>query len=159
MMNYDVEKLINRAMDLEGIDKDKVIKIMADGLRDKEPEKKVYEKLYREIYDGRLSDDCCIKLVESLYQGDEKGQKWSIEDAKSVASHLDIDFDKTIYTLREFWAAMHIQYYDMYCPLKKSGVNLEPSAWGRLGDFYFTADDEPADKIVDYFFWRMDKED
>ena len=154
-MNFDIEDLIEKSMDIGGVDKKKVIKIMVEGVKSKCAEEDTYEKLYREIYGNVLQPAECEELIASLYQGEEKGAKWSLDDAKTVANKLDFDFDKKPYTPEEFRAAMHIKYYDNAVPLKRSGVTLENTGWGRLGDFYFTGDDEKEGKIVDYFFDRM----
>lgn len=153
--DFDVEKLIDEAMNVDGVDKKKVIKIMADSMRHKEDEKKTYEKLHKEIYKNILLPDECDVLIDSLYQGDERGARWTLEDTNSVASKLDIDFSEKPYTPEMFRAAMHIKYYDDAYPLKKSGVTLENTGWGRMADFFFCADDEKQDRLVDYFFDRM----
>ena len=40
-------------------------------------------------------------------------------------------------------------------PLKKSGKDMSATDWGRMADFYFTADDEDGSRLVDYYFQKM----
>lgn len=72
-----------------------------------------------------------------------------------VASKLDIRFDEAPFTPEMFRAAIHIQYYDCAVPLKKSGKDMSATDWGRMADFYFTADDEDGSRLVDYYFQKM----
>lgn len=156
---FDVSKLIYEGMHLDGVDKDKVIEIMVHGMREKESEKEVYMKLYKEIHGNTLTDENCIELVSMLYQGEERGQRWTLEETNEVARSHDFVFEEKGYTPREFWAAMHIQYYDVNPPLKKCSKSLEAKDWGWFADFYFTGDDEPGSRLVDYYFWRVKKQD
>ena len=32
---------------------------------------------------------------------------------------------------------------------------MSASDWGRMADFYFTADDEDGSRLVDYYFQKM----
>lgn len=154
----EIVKLIEDAMKQEGIDRKKIIEIMAHALRDGKKEEEAYEKVYREVHGMHLGAEECEALIDMLHQGDEHGAKWSMDDVKSVADKLDYDFDEKPYSPEELRAAMHIAYYDSAVPLKKSGVSLEGTGWGRMGDFYFTADDEKPGRLVDYYFDKMKKD-
>lgn len=150
----DIEELIEDAMEIPGVDKKKIIEIMAHGLREGKNEKETYEKVYRNIYGNHLAPEECNELIEMLYQGEEHGPKWTLDEVKNVASRLDYDFSKKPYTPEELRAAMHIKYYDAATPLRKSGVALENTGWGRMGDFFFTAEDEKPGALVDYYFYK-----
>ena len=152
-MMWDIEDLVEKAMKEEGVDRKAIVEIMAKALRDRVGIEEAYKKIYCKVYKNILIPEMCDDLISRLYQGDEKGAKWSLEEVKSVASRLDYDFSKKPYTPEMLRAAMHIMYYDTATPLKKSGVSLDnPSMWGRLGDFFFTADDEKENRLVMYYF-------
>ena len=154
-MNLDIEILAEDAMCEEGVDRKKVMAILAKGLRNKMPEIDVYEEVYREVYGDELTPEKCDELIACLHQGEEHGAKWSLGDTNGVASKLDIRFDEAPYTPEMFRTAIHIQYYDCACPLKKSGKDMSATDWGRMADFYFTADDEDGSRLVDYYFQKM----
>lgn len=154
-MMLDIEELAEDAMKEEGVDRKKVMAILAKGLRNKMDEMSVYESIYREVYGCELTPEKCDQLISMLHQGEEKGAKWSLSDTNSVAAKLDYNFDEKPYTPEEFRAAMHIRYYDMAFPLKKSGKDMSPTDWGRQADFFFTAEDEKPSVLVDYFFNKI----
>lgn len=155
-MNFDIEELVEKAMKEENVDRKAVIEIMAKCLRNKVGIAEAYKQIYMHVYKDVLIPEFCEDLIKSLYQGDEHGAKWSLDDVRSVSSRLDYDFSKKPYTPEMLRAAMHIMYYDTAMPLKKSGVSLDnPSMWGRMGDFFFTADDEKPNRLVEYFFEKM----
>lgn len=151
----DIEILADDAMREEGVDRKKVMAILAKGLRNKLPEIDVYEEVYREVYGDELTPEKCDELIAMLYQGDEHGAKWTLEDTNNVASKLDIRFDSVKFTPEMFRTAIHIQYYDCAVPLKESGKDMSATDWGRMGKFYFTADDEEGSRLVDYYFQKM----
>lgn len=151
----DIEVLAEDAMREDGVDRKKVMAILAKGLRNKMPEIDVYEEVYREVYGDELTPEKCEELIAMLYQGEEHGAKWSLGDTNGVASKLDIRFDEKPYTPEMFRAAMHVKYYDNAVPLKKSGKEMSNTDWGRMGDFYFTAEDEEKSCLVDYYFQKM----
>lgn len=155
MMN--IEDIVEKSMEGTEAERRKVLKIMAKGLRDKIDECDVYERIYRELYGNTLQPDECEELIESLHQGEEHGEKWSLEATNGVASKLDIDFEEKPYTEQEFRAAMHIQYYECAIPMKKNGFSLEGTGWGRMGDFYFMSENAAKDKLVTCFFEKMKK--
>ena len=39
--------------------------------------------------------------------------------------------------------------------IKESGKEMSNTDWGRMGKFYFKADDEDASRLVDYYFQKM----
>lgn len=88
----------------------------------------IYKKLYCYLFDGHLDAQECIELVSHLGE-----QIWTMEETNSVARRLGIS---TSCTSEEFWAAMHIQYYSIYQPLKDSNVSLDSLVYGRLADHY-----------------------
>lgn len=154
-MMWDIEDLVEKAMKEENVDRKAVVEIMVKCLRNKVGIAEAYKQIYKKVYGDVLIPDLCNELIFSLYQGEEKGVKWSLEDVKSVASKLDYEFSKKPYTPEMLRAAMHVMYYDTATPLKKSGVSIDnPSMWCRLGDFYFTADDEKTGRLVKYYFDR-----
>jgi len=152
---FNIEDLIEDSMNEPNVDKKKVIEILSKGLRGKFDECEVYEAIYREIYKNELIPEKCEELIKHLHQAEEHGSKWSLAETNNVASRLDFNFNEKPYTPEEFRTAMHIQYYDIACPMKKAGKEMSPSDWGRLADFYFMADDEPKTKLVDFYFWKM----
>lgn len=147
----NIEELIDGAMSLpeEKVDKRKVIKILADSIRHNCNEHDTYIKIYKEIYGNELIPKLCSELVNSF----NNDVKWTIDDTNSVANKLDYDFNTKPYTQAEFNVAMHKSYHDHCIPLKKSGKSMDPVDWGRLADYYFTADGEPRSKLVDFYFW------
>ena len=151
----DIETLAEDAMREEGVDRKKVMAILAKGLRNKMSEIDVYEEVYREVYGDELTPEKCDELIAMLYQGEEHGAKWSLGDTNGVASKLDIRFGEAPFTPEMFCTAMHIMYYDCAVPLKKSGKDMGVTDWGRMADFYFTADDEDSSRLVDYYFQKM----
>ncbi len=42
------------------------------------------------------------------------------------------------YTFDEFRTVMIKEYYEHNIPLRRTNVALDPSAWGRMADYYFT---------------------
>lgn len=154
-MMLDIEILADDAMREEGVDRKKVMAILAKGLRNKMPEVDVYEEVYREVYGDELTPEKCDQLIDMLYQGEEHGAKWSLEDTNNVASKLDIRFEQMPFTPEMFRAAMHIQYYDCAVPLKECGKDMSNTDWGRMAKFYFMAEDEDGSRLVDYYFQKI----
>ena len=94
----DIEVLAEDAMREDGVDRKKVMAILAKGLRNKMPEIDVYEEVYREVYGDELTPEKCDELIACLHQGEEHGAKWSLGDTNGVASKLDIRFDEAPFT-------------------------------------------------------------
>jgi hypothetical protein len=153
IMDWNIRTLIEKAMNIATVDKDKVIDIMVDSIKYKFCEKDTFEKIYREVYCNTLLDEHCDHLIGMLYNSDKTGAIWSIEDTNEVAKKLDYDFDEKPYTPAEFRAAMHIKYYENQTPLRKSGINLENTTWGKMADYYLTTDKDS--KLVDHYFYLL----
>ena len=73
-MNLDIEILAEDAMREDGVDRKKVMAILAKGLRNKMPEIDVYEEVYREVYGDELTPEKCEELIACLHQGEEHGR-------------------------------------------------------------------------------------
>ena len=90
-------------------------------------------------------------MISMLGNEAESGSKWSIEEAKEVAKKLDYDLNNKPYTLDEFRTVVIKEYYEHNIPLRRSNVALEPSAWGRMADYYFTGRNQKGKLVDDYF--------
>lgn len=145
----EVSKIIENILDCENADRKKIIKILSKGIELKCDEKEVCETLYRECYGDTLIPEMCEELISKMNNIERSGSIWTIEDTNNVAKKLDIIFEAKPYTPEEFRAAMTMEYYEHNIPLKKSGVSLEPTGWGRMADYTLT---KCPSKLVDYYF-------
>lgn len=145
----DICNLIERILNNDSTDKNKVIKLLGNGIKSNCCEEDVCENIYREIYDDELIPELCEELIDNMSNEDKNGSIWSLDETNNVAKKLDIEFDSKPYTPEEFRTVMTMEYYEHNTPLKKSGVNLEPTGWGRLADYALSK--EPS-KLVNYYF-------
>lgn len=145
----DISKIIEDVLECESVDRKKIIKLLTKDIRLKVDEGKVCEELYRECYKNTLVPELCEELISKMKNEERTGAIWTIEDTNSVAKKLDIVFESKLYTPEEFRTAMTMEYYEHNIPLKKSGVSLEPTGWGRLADYSLT---KCPSKLVDYYF-------
>lgn len=146
----NLHKLVADAMSSEKIDKNVIAMILTEGIANKENECCVTEKVYRATY-NYLLPELCEELISGFSNEEKAGSIWSIEDTNNVARKLEIDFSTKPYTPSEFRAAMHMKYYEHNIPLKKSGVTLDPTGWGRLAEYCLN---KKPKKLIDYYFCK-----
>lgn len=145
----EISKIIEDILDCETVDRKKVIKILSKGIELKCNEKDVCESLYRECYGNTLIPSMCEELISEMKNIESSGSIWTLEETNNVAKKLDIVFETKPYTPEEFRTVMIMEYYEHSIPLKKSGVSLEPTGWGRMADYALT---NCPSKLVDYYF-------
>lgn len=131
----------------EKVDKLKIIKALSKGIDNNKCECEIFEMIYRDIYGNKLVPKLCDKLIDCLENSEHSGSIWSLEETNSVAKKLDIDFNS--FSPEEFRAMMTIEYYEHNIPLKKSNVELEATAWGRMADYKLKI--RPDYLIVSFF--------
>lgn len=146
---FDIKEIIESGIN-DGIDKTKLLTIIADSIDDGNSKVQTYEKLYYEIYGDTLCDMFCMKLVDNMHNDMEHGRKWTIEQTNDIARKIGITFNSDDYSHYEFWAAMHKEYYCHGNSLKESNID-DPSLFGKFADDYLSSD--PKGKLVKYFFW------
>jgi hypothetical protein len=152
-MEWDIRNLVEKAMNIATVDRDKVIDLMVDSIKCRACEKDTFEKIYREVYCDTLMDEHCDHLVGMLYNSEKSGAVWTLEETNDVAKKLGYEYDSKPYTPAEFRVAMHIKYYENQIPLRKSGINLDATTWGKLADYYLTTD--AGSKLVDFYFYLL----
>lgn len=144
----EIDLLIEEIMDNPSLDKKKIIKLLSNGIKTGKTECELCEAIYREAY-SHLSDVMCEELISKMSNENRSGNIWSDEEVKNAAKRLDFDFEEKCYTPEELKAAMTMEYYNLYTPLKKSGVSLEPTGWARIGDYILTNNPK---KLIDCYF-------
>ena len=144
----DLELLIEDIMSEPGLDRKKIIKLLSNGIKAGKSECELCEEIYRESY-SHLTPVLCEELISKMSNENRSGNIWSIEDVNSVAKKLDIEFSDKNYTPEELRTAMTMEYYELYTPLKKSGVSLEPTGWARIADYALT---KHPKKLIDCYF-------
>ena len=144
-----ISNIIEDILNCDTTDKKEIIKFLSKCIEAKRNEDEVCETLYRKCYGDTLIPDLCEELISEMENSERSGSIWSLDDTNNVAKKLDIIFDSVPYTPEEFRAVMTMEYYEHSIPLKKSGVNLEPTGWGRLADYSLTKN---PSKLVDYYF-------
>jgi hypothetical protein len=155
-MGLSLKHLINTIID-NGAESTKNVVLckLANGIKEEKDEKTVCKEIYSEVYGSTLIPELCEELIDTLHQGSEHGSKWTKADCESIANKLGYRIDSKPYSVHEFRAAMHICYYMMNVPLKESGINMDPTSWGRCANFYFTSDDAFKDKLVGLYFSKV----
>lgn len=151
-MEFSLAELIEDSMKVENVDKRKVIKILTDYIKSGCDEKEIYECVYKEVYKDTLLPEMCEEWISMMGNEEHSGAKWNLEETNAVARRLDYNFAEKPYSPEEFRLMMTKEYYAHSIPLKRSGVNLEPSGWGRIADYYFITDDKAKCDLVDKFF-------
>ena len=145
----DICNLIDEIINNDSTDSKKIVKILSKGVKYHCSEDEICENVYREIYGDELIPSLCEELIEDMSNEERSGAIWTLEDTNNVAKKLDIEFSTKPYTPEEFRTVMTMEYYEHNVPLKKSGVNLEPTGWGRLADYSLVS---CPSKLVDYYF-------
>lgn len=130
---FNVKELIDIGI-RDGKDSSTLLSLLADSVDNEETKIEAFEHLYSEIYGNTLCDKFCCILVESMYNENEKGRKWTIEQTNDVARKIGVVFNDD-YTQAEFNAAMNMMYYDYSIPLSESGIT-EPAIYGKMADAY-----------------------
>lgn len=153
-MEFDIGNLIENSMEIPGVDRKKVVRILSDGIKNKCDEMCIFKCLYKEIYKGKLLPELCDKWISIMGNEESSGPKWTLEDTNSVIKRLGYDPYERGYTPEEFRTVMTMEYYEHNPPLKKSNVTLEPTGWGRIADHWLTHN--PKGKLVDDFFWTVE---
>ena len=154
---YEIKELILAGIN-DGKDKTKLLNILAESIDEENSKIKTFEKLYYEVYENKLCDSFCIKMVEEMHHDNESGKKWSIDQTNEIARKIGISFSSDSYSQYEFWAVMHMMYYDYHTSIEESGIN-EPSIYGKLADDYLDDEDSPKGKLVNYFFFVEQNKD
>lgn len=155
-MTLNIKKLIEAGIK-DGKDTEKMLQTVATKIDSENSRVEIFEGLYKDIYGNHLCDDFCVEMVAHMKHGNEGGQKWTLEETNSAARKVDITFSgkEEDYTEREFWAAMHMMYYDYGNVLTESGVQADASLYAKLADAYLADEDAPEGKLSDYFFFTM----
>lgn len=155
-MNLNLKKLIETSIKDEK-NSEKILKIIASKIDMEDSRTELFEELYTNIYGTHLCDDFCIDLVNLMHHDSEKGQKWTLEETNEIAKKVDISFSgkEEDYTEREFWAAMHMMYYDYKNVFLESHIEIEPVLFAKLADSYLADEDAPLGKLSNYFFFLI----
>ena len=148
---FEIKDLIMAGIN-DGKDKTKLLNILAESIDEENSKIKTFEKLYYEVYETKLCDSYCVKLVEEMHHDGITGKKWTIDQTNDVARKLGISFSSDTYSQYEFWAVMHMMYYDYHKTLEESGIS-DASIYGKLADDYLDDEDAPKGKLVNYFFF------
>lgn len=78
-----------------------------------------------------------VKLINSYFRFADKSK---IEELKK----------KVLFSDRQ------LKIFELYYVQGKDcGKDMSATDWGRMADFYFTADDEDGSRLVDYYFQKM----
>jgi hypothetical protein len=141
-----LNKIVEKVLNCETTDKDEIIKLLSKCIEEDNSECEVCEMLYRKCYGNTLIPELCEEIISKI---NTDGTSWNLEDTNGVARKLDIDFDTVTYSPEEFRTAMIMEHNNHYVPLKKSGVNLEATGWGRMADYSLT---KCPSKLVDCYF-------
>lgn len=152
-MDCRIEGLVMRASALPDVDFKMIAQVISEDTDKGYCKEMIYKDLYKKIYKNHLQYEECEEFIDSLQEKEKKGSIWSIEETNSVAKKLEYDFMRKSYSKDEFRTAMHLYYYELYYPLKESGVTLESTTYGRLADSYFDYDG----KLIDCYFEKMCK--
>ena len=148
---FEIKDLITSGI-ADGKDKDKLLNILAESVDDEDSKIKTFEKLYHEVYEKKLCDTYCVKMVDGMHNGTESGKKWTLDQTNEIARKLGITFTPNTYSQYEFWATMHMQYYDYHKTLEESGIT-DAAVFGKMADDYLDDEDAPDGKLVNYFFF------
>ena len=152
---FEIKELIETGL-RKGSNAETILTIISNNIDKKVDTIDMYENLYHEIHGSHLCDDFCIKFVELMHNGLEKGKKWSIDQTNEIARKVGISFDDE-YTQYEFWCVMHMMYYKYSEVLKESGIT-DVSVFGKMADAYFVAPFMPKGHLVsDFFFIERNK--
>lgn len=147
----DIKKLIENGID-DGVNEKKLLLLLADCINSECTKLESFERIYKEVYGSTLCDTFCIKLVDGMFDRDGKGKRWTLDQTNDIARKLGISFSDNEYTQYEFWAAMHMMYYDYSLSLVESNVT-DPIIYGKLADNYLDDMDAPKGKLANYFFF------
>lgn len=150
---FVIKELIESAKQ-KGIDSNKILTILTNDIDEKKTHMETFEHIYKEIHGLHLCDKYCIKMVDDMFNEVEKGQKWTIEQTNEIARKINITFSSSPndYTQHEFWATMHMMYYDYNSSLKESGIE-DINLFGKMADSYLDDPDAPSGKLMNYFFF------
>lgn len=154
---FEIKELIMAGIN-DGKDKSKLLNILAESIDEEKSKIKTFEKLYYEVYAHKLCDSYCVKLVEEMHHGSESGKKWTLDQTNDVARKLGITFSTDTYSQYEFWAVMHMMYYDYHNTLEESGIS-DPATFGKMADDFLDDEDAPKGKLVNYFFFIEQNKD
>lgn len=139
----------------DGKDSKKMLQIISNNFNGFNVPIELFEDLYKEVYGCHLSDFLCEKMVHSMTHNGIKGEKWSIEQTNDVARKVGISFSTSDndYSCYEFWATMHMMYYDYGHILEEQGINADAILFAKLADAYLDDEDSYPGKLVNYFFF------
>ena len=156
---FDIKELIEIGLS-DGKDPKKLLSIMAESIDDEDSKIEIFEHLYTDIYGHHLCNKFCMKMVEEMYNNTEKGQKWTVEQTNDLARKIGISFNNSDndYSQYEFWCTVHMMYYDYSTSLEESGINANDiSVFGKMADSYLDDIDSYPGKLVNYFFFLVNK--
>lgn len=153
-MKFNLKQLIETGIK-DGKNTEKMLHILADKIDSEGTKAEIFEELYADVYGSHLCDNFCVEMVEQMKHGEECGQKWTLEETNAAARKVDITFSgkEEDYTEREFWAAMHMMYYDYATVLAESHVEADTVLFAKLADAYLADEDAPAGKLANHFFF------
>lgn len=144
-----IDELMEEIVNSDNIDKKMVLLLMAKGIKCKCEAEDMCEEIYRCAYGNILKPSLCAELISKMSNEEQSGAIWTLDETNAVAKKLEIDFSTVDYTPEEFRCVMTMEYYEHNIPLKKSGVTLEATGWGRFADYALRKD--PC-KLVNYYF-------
>lgn len=114
--------------------------------------KNLFMELYKEKYGEHINQELAKSIVYDFAVTDgserESGEKWSMEETKSVGDKLGIDWEKI--NKCEWYVVMNMMYSDYYRTAKKHGL-ADPSFFAELSYDWFTDKDGAKDKTFRYF--------
>lgn len=147
---FNIKELIETGIK-DGKDTNLLLNILAESVENEENKIEAFEKIYYIIYKDKLCDRFCSKMVDAMFNENEKGRKWTIDETNNVARKIGVVFNDD-YSQAEFNAVMHMMWYDYSIPLTESGIT-DLSVYGKMADAYLDDADSPKGRLVNHFFF------
>ena len=139
----------------EGKNVDEMLEFIVSHLDKGEDSFEIYTELYKKIYKHHLCNTFCLRFVDEMYNSKEKGKKWTLDQTNDIARKIGISFSNNDddYTQYEFYAVIHMMYYDYSEVFDEHGISNDVILYGKLADAYLDDIDSYKGKLVDYYFF------
>lgn len=145
-MHLSMKKVMDCYEELDEDKKEYVLSVM-EGYYDKLPKfvkKEMGYELAVIVYGECLSEHEAEHIVSEMYGHGESGERWTIDEIKSLAHAKGINFEKEHFSLGDLYAVMHSEYYDHF-----DFISVITSDRGRMAEYSFKLahgflDDEDA---------------
>lgn len=114
--------------------------------------KDLFMQLYVEKYGNHITEELAEELVYDFAVTDGSGrtcgEKWTVQETKSVGDKIGIDFEKI--NKYEWYLVMNMFYSDYYRTAKKHGLT-DPVFFAELSYDWFNDADAEENKTFNYF--------